>query len=61
LKLEAVLLGASLPTTIVWFTKTKTTAWFSVADIDAAAGTAATADICFCLEPGFTTSLVSDV
>jgi len=41
--LDAVLVGASWPTMTVWFTKSSTTAWFSVADVDAAAGTVATA------------------
>ena len=48
-----------VPTTTVWLTNTRTTAWFGSADTDAAAGTVATAEICFSLAPGMTTSLVS--
>lgn len=44
-----------------WLTKTKPTARFSVADIDAAALTVATAEICFCWAPGITTPLTSRV
>ena len=59
--LDAVSEGGSWPTTTVWLTKTSTTACFGSADTDAAAGTDATAEICFCLAPGITTSLISEV
>src|SRR5882762_4738798 len=45
----------------VWLTNTSTTAWLGLADTEATAGTVATAEICFCLAPGITTSLVSEV
>lgn len=54
--LDAVLLGASWPTTMVWLTNSSTTACVAVADTEAAPGTVATAEICFCLAPGITTS-----
>src|SRR6201993_2588448 len=59
--LDAELVGASWPTMTVWFTNTRTTAWLAVADFEAAPGTVATAEICFCLAPGITTSWVSFV
>ena len=59
--LDAVLVGASFPMVTVWSTNSRTTAWVGVADVDAAAGTVATAEICFCFAPGITTSWVNDV
>ncbi len=43
--LEAVSVGGSLPTVMVWLTNTSTSAWSALADIDAAAGKLATAEI----------------
>ena len=50
--LEAVSVGGPLPTAMVWLTNTSTFAWSELADIDAAAGKLATAEICFCFDPG---------
>src|SRR4029077_13763191 len=61
LTLDAVLVGALGPTMTVWFTNTRTTACVGVADVDAAAGTVATAEICFCFAPGITRSWVNFV
>ena len=41
--------------------RTTTTERFSSAETAAAARTVATAEMCFCLAPGMTTSLVSEV
>ncbi|CNV50814.1 Uncharacterised protein [Mycobacterium tuberculosis] len=59
--LEAAVVGASLPTVMVWFTNSRTTARSAEVDTDAAAATVATAEICFCCAPGITTSWVSCV
>jgi hypothetical protein len=48
-----------LPTVMVWLTNTRTSAWSTLADIDAAAGKLATAEISFCFDPGH--QWVSDV
>ena len=42
---DAVSVGASLPTVTVWSTYTRATAWFGVADTEAAAGTVAIAEM----------------
>ncbi|CKN51894.1 Uncharacterised protein [Mycobacterium tuberculosis] len=55
------MVGASLPTVMVWFTNSRTTARSAEVDTDAAAATVATAEICFCCAPGITTSWVSCV
>jgi hypothetical protein len=44
--------GGSLPTVMVGLTNTSTSAWSPLAGIDAAAGKLATAEICFCFDPG---------
>lgn len=54
-------MGASVPITMLWSMKTRTTASLAVAEIDAAAGTVAIAEMCFCLAPGTTTSVMSFV
>src|SRR4051795_1900895 len=59
--LEAVSVGTPLPTVTVWLTNNRTTASPGSADTDAAAGTLATAEICFSLAPGITTLFVRSV
>lgn len=53
---DAVSVGASLPTDTVWSTYTSATAWFGFADTEAAAGTVATAEMWSFFAPGITTS-----
>src|SRR6476469_5999362 len=59
--LDAVSVGTPLPTVTVWLTNNRTTALPGSADTDAAAGTLATAEICFSLAPGITTLFVRSV
>ena len=59
--LEAMSLGGSLPTNVVWLTNASTTAWSAVAEIDAATGTVADTEMFFSFAPGITTSLISFV
>src|SRR5208283_2766644 len=56
-----VSVGAPSPMVTVWLTNNNTTAWFAVAETDAAALTLATAEMCFSFAPGITTSRVSVV
>src|SRR5215210_4265110 len=59
--LDAVSVGVPSRTVTVWLTNSSTTAWPGLADTDAAAGTVATAEICFSLAPGITTFVVRSV
>src|SRR5262249_27067708 len=57
--LDVLSVGGSLPTTAVWLTKSRVTAWLGVADTEAAAGTVAVVEMCPRFAPGITTLLIS--